>query len=146
MATLTEVLRPYEFLVRWDTKTGLLKASHVGYSTVLLRDGVFASEVVEPVRPVDTPGFPLADILQQIQIDSLVLVDNTKKDMMAKEELHTAAISAKDVELAAIILDDKSITEMRGKLIAKFKTDPAFEVKVTAIIDDNKKARDKVKP
>lgn len=88
MAILTEVIRPYEFLARWDTKTGVLSGSHVGFSTIILRDGVFVTEQVNPVQPVGAAGFPLTDILNILQIDALTALEIEKAAHKAtKDEL-----------------------------------------------------------
>jgi len=68
---LTEEKRPYEFLARWDTKTGLLSGAHVGFANVVLRDGVFVSELIENVQPVGDNGFPLTDILETLHVTVL---------------------------------------------------------------------------
>lgn len=68
---LTEEKRPYEFLARWDTKTGTLAGAHVGFSNVVLRDGEFVSEAIENVQPVGNNGFPLADIMDMLHITAL---------------------------------------------------------------------------
>ena len=87
---LTEITRPYEFLARWDTKTGMLSGSHVGFSTIILRDGVFVTEQVNPVQPVGAAGFPLADILNILQIDAITAMDAAKAELSAEKAAHNA--------------------------------------------------------
>ena len=105
MAKLTETKFPYEFLTRWDPKTGILLGSHVGFVTTIFRDDVVVSHIVEPVMPVGTDGFPLKDILQQLQIDALKAVDiaNTEKAeaLVEKEKLK----AEKDAIIDELILE-----------------------------------------
>ena len=88
---LTEITRPYEFLARWDTKTGTLSGSHVGFSTIILRDGVFVTEQINPVQPVGAAGFPLADILNILQIDAIKAMDVAKAELVVEKAAHKAA-------------------------------------------------------
>ncbi|CAO3452227.1 hypothetical protein [Azospirillum argentinense] len=64
---------PYELLVRWD-QSGALAGAHVQHRYVI-RDGVaIIGESIGPAEPLtlDTaPGFPLGDLLSQVQADAL---------------------------------------------------------------------------
>lgn len=102
MATLTEVSRPYEFLARWDTKTGRLAGAHVGFSTVLLRDGVFANETPEPVQPVGAMGFPLGDILSVLQVDALKELAAAKEALQVEQQSRLAEVASKNAQIAAL--------------------------------------------
>lgn len=76
MSEYTESIVPYEFLVRWDAN-GNLAAAHVGFRKVGQLDGVIVSGVPMPVQSVAlglADGFPLSDILDQIQIDALARI------------------------------------------------------------------------
>jgi len=67
------VKRPYEFLVRW--REGLISGAHVGFEVTTLEDGKVLSTTPLAVIPVNVGqgvGFPLADILAQIQVDAIV--------------------------------------------------------------------------
>jgi hypothetical protein len=71
------VSRPYEFLVRWGLD-GKLSGAHIIHRYVIEDGGVLRDGGVTPARPVATAGevgFPLADILQQLQIDALAKID-----------------------------------------------------------------------
>lgn len=84
---LEEKKLPYEFLARWGTD-GTLIGAHVGFRSMMLRDGapIPGMETVHDVMPVDVglkSGFPLADIVNQLQADALsrnaVLVEENNK-------------------------------------------------------------------
>lgn len=83
---LVEEKRPYEFLVRWQD--GVVKGAHVGYVHRILRDGVVVSETPGDVTPVTVGiqvGFPLADILDQIQIGALLALEEARVEKVALE-------------------------------------------------------------
>lgn len=69
---------PYEFLVRWDT-SGQLSGAHAQFRYVTTDDGgTVVGEFVgaaEPVAVAGVQGFPLAEILSQVQIDALAARD-----------------------------------------------------------------------
>lgn len=70
--TITEQRKPYEFLVRWDELTGVLKGAHIQYFDALLRDGVrIGGQPSKAYGVGEGMAFPLTDILNQVQIDAL---------------------------------------------------------------------------
>jgi len=98
--------RPYEFLIRW--KNGVISGAHVGFEDVILEAGVVSGTVQQNVQAVNVglgKGFPLADILGQIQIDAL-----TEKDAaLAAKSLadskcaeHAATIATLEASLASL--------------------------------------------
>jgi predicted RNase H-like nuclease (RuvC/YqgF family) len=90
MAAFTEKRTPNEFLVRWN-KEGLIQGAHVGWLDTVLKDGVVLSQTetnVESVAMGLQEGFPLTDILTQLQVDcvleretSMVEVTNLKSTL-----------------------------------------------------------------
>lgn len=59
-------------LVRW--KDGVLAGAHVGFEVTTSEDGAVLSTTPLPVMAVDIGqgvGFPLADILEQVQVDAI---------------------------------------------------------------------------
>jgi hypothetical protein len=97
---------PYEFLVRW--REGKIAGAHVGFELTTKEDGVVISVTPLPVMAVNIGqgvGFPLADILEQLQIDALVARDAiiTERDTLVieKQELLTRA-DAQAAELAEL--------------------------------------------
>ena len=78
---LTEDRKPYEFLVRWD-ENGNLKGAHIAFLDLILKDGVIINRI--PSTPecvavgVGQEGFPLANILQELQISALHQVDSLR--------------------------------------------------------------------
>jgi hypothetical protein len=88
--------RPYEFLIRW--KDGAISGAHVGYEVTVTEDGNVLSTTPLPVVPVDVgtgQGFPLADILCQVQIDAL-------KDR--ESAINTANLAGVDKKIAEDLL------------------------------------------
>jgi hypothetical protein len=74
MAVFTENRTPNEFLVRWNNE-GLIQGAHVGWLDTVLKDGVVLSQSetnVESVAIGLTEGFPLTDILTQLQVDCIL--------------------------------------------------------------------------
>jgi hypothetical protein len=74
MAVFTEERTPNEFLVRWNNE-GVIQGAHVGWLDTVLKDGVVLSQTetnVESVAVGLSDGFPLADILTQLQIDCVL--------------------------------------------------------------------------
>jgi hypothetical protein len=74
MAVFTEERTPNEFLVRWN-REGLIQGAHVGWLDTVLKDGVILSQSetnVESVAVGLSEGFPLTDILTQLQVDCVL--------------------------------------------------------------------------
>jgi hypothetical protein len=74
MAVFTEERTPNEFLVRWN-REGLIQGAHVGWLDTVLKDGVVLSQSetnVESVAVGLSDGFPLTDILTQLQVDCIL--------------------------------------------------------------------------
>jgi hypothetical protein len=74
MAVFTEERTPNEFLVRWNNE-GVIQGAHVGWLDTVLKDGVVLSQSetnVESVAIGLSEGFPLTDILTQLQIDCVL--------------------------------------------------------------------------
>jgi len=124
---LTEIKRPYEFLARWNAKTGLLQGAHVGFANTVLRDGVFLTEVVEPVQSVAVGlqlGYPLNDILQQLQIDALAERDRLTDEVASKESI-IVALERNAVARDATIASQTQTIAARDAEIAALKARPA---------------------
>ncbi len=78
---------PYELMGRWN-KDGSFSGAHIGFRTLVLRDGVEIADMIHPVQPVAIgarSGFPLADILSQLQIDALVRCDVLQAQVAARD-------------------------------------------------------------
>ena len=97
-------------LVRW--KDGVLAGAHVGFEVTASEDGAVLSTTPLPVMPVDIGqgvGFPLADILSQIQVDAITGKDAADAKCAVAEadcakHLSTiAALEAKVAELEGVI-------------------------------------------
>ena len=111
MATFTEQTQPYEFLIRWG-KDGNIQGAHVGFRILTFRDGVEIADTPQPVMPVAigvTQGYPLADILNKVQITALadreaVIADRNAvmEAMKAISEQAAATIAERDAEIARL--------------------------------------------
>ena len=96
---LVEKQVPYEFLARWD-QNGKFSGAHVQFATVITDDltGEVKLQTPGKVMPVDVgagQGFPIADILDQLHVDSIAqadaataaqaVADKSASDALAKE-------------------------------------------------------------
>jgi hypothetical protein len=82
MAEVTEIRIPYEFLARWD-ESGALIGAHVCFRTRLVLDGSVVVDRIEPAVPVALgadAGYPLSDLLDQLQIDALLRADRLEAE------------------------------------------------------------------
>ncbi|MGY0794331.1 hypothetical protein ACW7BJ_33705 [Azospirillum argentinense] len=78
---------PYELLVRWD-QSGALQGAHVQYRYVIRDGDDVIGETIGQALPLTlgvADGFPLGDLLSQVQIDAL-----------------TAAVAERDTALARV--------------------------------------------
>ena len=89
MAEFTETRTPYEFLVRWN-KDGTIQGSHVGWLDTVKKDGEILTQTPSNVEAVGADGFPLNDILSQLQIDALKEIERLKAEIeRLKQEVKT---------------------------------------------------------
>src|SRR3990167_3682242 len=104
------VKRPYEFLARW--REGELTGAHICFELTATEDGKVLSTTPLDAMPVDIGqgiGFPLADILGQLQIDAIEKMNTANaeckiaKDACAKHESKIAALALKIAELEKVI-------------------------------------------
>lgn len=104
---------PYEFLARWDHKTGALKGAHVKfYEEVSDATGkVIGGKEGDAmsVSVAGSKGYPLADILSALQTTALVKVETDAADTVVALAAKDAEIEAKDAEIAL------KITELNAK-------------------------------
>ena len=74
MAKYTEKKIPYEFLVRFDND-GKLKGAHIGFVEKVFKDKTEISTTITNVMPVsfsNEEGFPIKDILNDLQFNTIV--------------------------------------------------------------------------
>ena len=79
----SETKTPYEFLIRWDN-SGVIQGAHIAFLETVLKDGEVVTQNQSTVQSVEIAGqvgFPLADVLSQIQIDALKQVDVLKAEI-----------------------------------------------------------------
>lgn len=91
MQTRETQLIPYEFLVRWNDQ-GELQGAHI-----ILLGKVFGPDgkllAAQPMLPQSVgigvqQGFPLAEILEQIQITALEKIDSLTAELEAEQQLN----------------------------------------------------------
>ncbi|WP_448206483.1 hypothetical protein [Azospirillum sp. sgz302134] len=87
--------QPYELLVRWD-RNGHLAGAHVQFRYVTL-DGSITSETLGPAQPVAlgaADGFPLGDILSEVQASALADLEAARAELAAiRKELENLRAS-----------------------------------------------------
>ena len=115
------VKRPYEFLVRW--RDGVISGAHVGFELTATENGKVLSTTPLPVVAVGDGGFPLSDILGQIQIDALKDRDVAQAEAKEKSDecaAHEKTIADLQEQLkeanATATKKDKEISDLRAKL------------------------------
>lgn len=103
---IQKITRPYEFLARW--RDGVLAGAHIGFIEEVVEDGQVLSQKVLDVMPVavaGATGFPLADILTQLQADAITERDAAlaEKTALQAQLAETAAqLEAAQAQLAAL--------------------------------------------
>lgn len=98
---ITETRTPYEFLARWDEKTGAFKGAHIQFYDAVLRDGVLLTGSPSKAFGVgDGMAFPLADIMGAVTADALAMVDAQAVQITALTADKTAADAARDAAVA----------------------------------------------
>ena len=99
--SITKTQTPYEFLARWDA-TGKLAGAHVGFLERITDGAEVLSERALPVQPVGGDhGFPLADILSQLQADALTSAEAARAERDAAQAAKATAESERDAAQAA---------------------------------------------
>ncbi len=90
------VKQPYEFLARWD-QAGKLVGVHVRWRYIITDDvGKPVAESVGPAEVVSLAGeagFPMANLLQQLQVDTLQARDAAIAAQKSAETERDAAIA-----------------------------------------------------
>lgn len=86
---ITKTQQPYEFLVRFD-KDGKLAGAHIQFRTFVIdEDGTTVlSEKVGDAQPVEMAGqtgFPLADVLADVQAAALAKCDELQVALTTSE-------------------------------------------------------------
>jgi hypothetical protein len=89
MTQFTEVKTPYEFLIRWNND-GTISGAHIGFLETILKDGEILTQKQNNVESVEiglNEGFPLSNILDQVLIDSLILIEKLQSEIKTLKEL-----------------------------------------------------------
>jgi len=129
---------PYEFLARWDAQ-GRLYGAHVGFRTYVARADGNELEMVDPVMPVDIgqgKGFPLAEILDDLQAASLARVEELTA---AKAALETAATAVAEEANAAATAAADEIARLEGLVAQLTAANADLLAKLEALQDPTPK-------
>lgn len=132
---------PYEFLVRFND-LGELKGAHVGFMTVISEGSVILSRNIENVQPVavgEVLGFPLAEILDIIQIEALKSVE-LKTLELAQSNTQIQSLKA---EKSALITEKQSLIQ---NLSAKETEISILKQKISDLEARNSTAKEEVPP
>lgn len=107
---ITKTVVPYEFLGRWNG--GVFAGAHVRFLEIIAQGEKVLSQREGHALPVAVgagQGFPLADILTSIQVQSITQRDDAIAAQSAAESAlskvqgeHAAALAAKDAEIARL--------------------------------------------
>lgn len=113
MSNFKETKKPYEFLVRFN-EDGSISGAHVGWLEQVYKDDVVInrSEKVEAVAIGNDAGFPLATILNEVQISALIDLE------IAKKEIESLQKNEQFLKEQIAILEknqEKLIEELKGK-------------------------------
>lgn len=104
--SIIEQRKPYEFLARWDPLTGQFKGAYIQFFDAVLRDGVqIAGQPSKAFGVGDGMAFPLADILNQVQIDALSELDARAAaiaPLTAARDAALARVAELEAQLAAL--------------------------------------------
>lgn len=85
---------PYEFLVRFDHQTGVLKGAHCKvFDSVKGKEGD-----AQPVAIAGASGFPLSEILTAIETGAIAAMEEANANLAAEQAAHAAT----KAELAAL--------------------------------------------
>lgn len=107
---ITKQTKPYEFLARWDHQTGVFKGAHIQQYEGVYEDGTLLTGNPGKAMGVgEGLAFPLAEILSQLQIDTLA----ANAALQATITAHEATIAARDATIAA---RDATITALESQL------------------------------
>lgn len=88
---------PYEFLVRFDHQTGLLKGAHCKlYDSVTMREGD-----VQSVAIAGASGFPLSEILTAIETGAIAAMEEAQANLATEQAAHAATKAELDSVKAA---------------------------------------------
>ena len=95
---------PYEFLARWD-RSGRLSGAHAQFRYVTTAgDGSVIGEfagAAEPVAIAGAAGFPLSDLLSEMQVAVIAELDAVRAERDTLAAQLAAVIAERDAAMAA---------------------------------------------
>jgi len=99
MSVFTETRQPYEFLIRWNND-GVIQGAHIAFLDTVLKDGEIINQTqssVESVAIGEQEGFPLLDVLSQLQIDALKQVDVLNAEIAELSKINEALVAENEI-------------------------------------------------
>ena len=111
---ITKQQTPYEFLVRWTN--GTVAGAHIRFLERLVEDGTVLSEKegnAHPVSMAGEVGFPIADILDAVQIAALT-------DLAAAQVAKTEAVTSLKTAQDALAASEAKVAQLQAKIDAMF--------------------------
>jgi len=116
---ITKQQTPYEFLVRWTN--GTVAGAHIRFLERLVDDGTVLSEKegnAHPVSMAGEVGFPIADILDAVQIAALT-------DLVAAQVAKTEAVTSLKTAQDALAASEAKVAQLQAKIDAYTPPVPA---------------------
>jgi len=104
MSVFTETRQPYEFLIRWNND-GVIQGAHIAFLDTVLKDGEIINQTqssVESVAIGEQEGFPLLDVLSQLQIDALKQVDVLNAEIAELSKINEALVAENTILKAPV--------------------------------------------
>ena len=101
---ITKSQTPNEFLVRWSD-AGQIQGAHIVFRETLIEDGTELTSRLLPAQPValaGASGFPLADVLAEVQASALATIEARDAENATLKADKEAADRARDDALAQV--------------------------------------------
>ena len=99
---ITKSQTPNEFLVRWSD-AGQIQGAHIVFREAVVEDGVELTSRLLPAQPValaGSTGFPLADVLGDVQASALATIEARDGEIAALQTARQAVEAERDAAQA----------------------------------------------
>lgn len=91
---------PYEFLVRWDHRTGVLRGAHCKvFDSVTGEEGD-----AQGVAVAGSSGFPLSEILTAIETGAITTMEEAQANLAIEQAAHAATRAEAEMLRAQVAL------------------------------------------
>ena len=101
MMPITKSLTPNEFLVRWSD-AGQIQGAHIVFRETVIEDGTELTSRLLPAQPValaGASGFPLSDVLAEVQASALATIEARDAEIAALKSSQQAIEAERDAAL-----------------------------------------------